>query len=137
VKGKYRFFCCDRILRMAVVPLTSVFVSCLLYARSADAAKVKKGEDLFARRCTGCHRLDEVRVGPRLRNVFGKLAGSDAGFPYSESLKAARIKWDESTLDQWLTDTEALVPDNDMAFRVSSAEERSAIIAYLKNMSAK
>jgi cytochrome c len=127
----------DRLVRIAVISLLGLFLALSLYAQSADAAKVKKGEDLFERRCTGCHRLDEVRVGPRLRNVFGRLAGSDAGFMYSENLKASRIKWDESTLDKWLTDTEGLVPDNDMAFRLSSAEERSAIIAYLKSVSAK
>jgi cytochrome c len=69
-----------------------------------------------------------------LRNVFGRLAGSDAGFPYSDSLKSSRLKWDEVTLDKWLTDPEALAPNNDMAFRLSSAEERGAIIAYLRNV---
>jgi len=127
----------DRIVRIAIISLLAVFLSLSLYAQSASSAKVKKGEDLFERRCAGCHRLDEVRVGPRLRNVFGRLAGSDAGFIYSENLKASRVKWDESTLDKWLTDTEALVPDNDMAFRVSSAEERGVIIAYLKSVSAR
>jgi cytochrome c len=47
------------------------------------------------------------------------------------------VKWDETTLDRWLTDTESLVPDNDMAFRVSDAKERGALIAYLKSVSAK
>jgi cytochrome c len=117
--------------------LECIFLSFLLGAQPADSAKIKKGEDLFARRCTGCHRLDETRVGPPLRKVFGRLAGSDAGFPYSEALKASRIQWNESTLDRWLTDTEALAPDNDMAFRVSNPEERGAIIAYLKSLAVK
>jgi cytochrome c len=120
--------------KTAVVLLTSLFAAFLLSAQSADLAKVKKGEDLFVRRCMGCHQLDKVRVGPALRNVFGRSAASDAGFPYSDSLKSARLKWDEATLDKWLTDPEALAPDTDMAFRLSSAEERGAIIAYLKNL---
>lgn len=124
-------------LSVTVIPLLGLFFSLLLYAQSADSIKVKRGEDLFERRCTGCHRLDEIRVGPPLRNVFGRVAGSGPGFSYSQGLKASRIKWDESTLDRWLTDTEMLVPDNDMAFRVSSAEERGAIIAYLKNLGVK
>jgi cytochrome c len=119
-----------RLVRIAAISLLGLLLALSLYAQSADSAKVKKGEDLFERRCTGCHRLDEVRVGPPLHHVFGRLAGSDPGFAYSENLKA-------STLDKWLTDTEGLVPDNDMAFRLSSAEERSAIIAYLKSVSAK
>ena len=132
----YRF-ASGKQLSVAAIPLFGLFFSLLLYAQSADSIKIKHGEDLFERRCTGCHRLDEVRVGPRLRSVFGRVAGSDAGFPYSQGLKTSQIKWDEATLDRWLTDTEELVPDNDMAFRVSSAEERGAIIAYLKNLGAK
>jgi cytochrome c len=107
----------------------------MLFAQSADPLKVKKGEDLFSRRCTGCHQLDEVRIGPPLRKVFGKAAASDASFSYSQALKNSKITWDEPTLDKWLTDTEGLVSDNDMAFRVSNPEERSAIIAYLKSLS--
>jgi cytochrome c len=47
------------------------------------------------------------------------------------------LKWDEATLDKWLTDPEALAPDTDMAFRLSSAEERGAIIVYLRNVQGK
>ncbi|HEY1949759.1 MAG TPA: c-type cytochrome [Bryobacteraceae bacterium] len=128
--------------KTAVVPLASLFAAFLLCAQlqnlaRVNLAKLKKGEDLFVRRCTGCHRLDKVRVGPPLRNVFGRPAGSDAGFPYSAGLKSLRLKWDEATLDKWLTDPEALAPDTDMAFRLSSAEERGAIIAYLRNLHVK
>jgi cytochrome c len=44
----------------------------------------------------------------------------------------SRIKWTEETLDKWLTDTEKLVPNNDMTFHVEKTDERSEIIAYLK-----
>jgi cytochrome c len=124
------------VLTAALVSLV-LFGSLLYSAQAADAAKIKEGEDLFDRRCTGCHRLDQVRVGPPLRGVFGRMAGSDPAFPYSEGLKSSKVKWDETTLDRWLTDTESLVPDNDMAFRVSDAKERGALIAYLKSVSAK
>ena len=60
--------------------------------------------------------------------------GSRADFRYSEALKNAKITWNEDPLDKWLTDTEALVPDNDMSFRVPSPEERRDIIAYLKSL---
>ena len=118
--------------------MLTLFVALLVSAQTAvDPAKAQKGEELFERRCTGCHRLDEVRVGPPLRHVFGRAAGADAGFPYSEALKKSHVKWDELTLDKWLSDTEALVPDNDMAFRVTNGEERGAIIAYLQSVSGK
>jgi cytochrome c len=52
-------------------------------------------------------------------------------------LQNAGFVWDAAKLEKWLTDTESVVPDNDMAFRVPKAEERTAVIAYLKSLSAK
>jgi cytochrome c len=93
------------------------------------------GKEVFERRCGGCHSLDKPMEGPRLRGVYGRPAGSTEDFRYSDALKNARLKWNEELLDKWLTDTEALVPDNDMAFRVPSADERREVIAYLKSLS--
>ena len=56
-------------------------------------------------------------------------------FQYSNALKNSKIKWTEDTLNKWLTDTEKLVPNNDMAFHIEKADERSEIIAYLKQNS--
>jgi cytochrome c len=47
-------------------------------------------------------------------------------------LKKAAIRWDAQSLDRWLTDPDSLVPDNDMEFHVSKAQERSDLIAYLQ-----
>jgi cytochrome c len=91
-----------------------------------------RGQELFEKRCTGCHALDRDKEGPRLAGVYGRVSGSVPSFHYSDALKNARVTWDAAALDKWLTDTESLVPDNDMAFHVDSALERSEIIAYLK-----
>jgi cytochrome c len=40
-------------------------------------------------------------------------------------------------LDKWLANTDSVVPDNDMDFRVSKPEKRAAIIQYLKSVSTK
>jgi len=40
-------------------------------------------------------------------------------------------------LDNWLRNTENLVPNNDMSFHVESADERGEIIAFLKQNSGK
>jgi cytochrome c len=63
------------------------------------------------------------------------MAGTVKTFQYSAPLQNARFTWDEVKLDKWLTDTESVVPDNDMAFRVPKQEERAAIISYLKSLS--
>ncbi len=93
------------------------------------------GKALFEKRCGGCHALDRDKEGPRLGGVYGRVAGSIDSFQYSDALKKSKVKWVDATLDQWLTDTEKLVPDNDMTFHVEKADERSAIIAYLKQNS--
>jgi len=38
-------------------------------------------------------------------------------------------------LEKWLTDTDSLVEDNNMDFHVPKADERAAIITYLKSFS--
>jgi cytochrome c len=97
----------------------------------------QNGKALFERRCGGCHGLEEDHEGPRLKGVVGRAAGSVKTFQYSKPLESAKFTWDETNLDKWLTDTESVVPDNDMAFRVPKQEERTAIIGYLKSLSAR
>jgi cytochrome c len=95
------------------------------------------GKELFEKRCGGCHALDRDKEGPRLRGVYGRAAASMDSFQYSDALKKSKIVWTDETLDQWLTDTEKLVPNNDMSFRVEKADERREIIGYLKLNSSK
>ncbi len=131
---------------MSVV-LTSFFVLVIAMAvittpgavsvSAANAGDPIRGKDLFEKRCGGCHSLDTDKEGPRLRNVYGRKAGSIASFKYSDGLKAAPVTWDQVSLDKWLTNTESVVPDNDMDFHVPKAEERADIIEYLRVSSGK
>jgi cytochrome c len=84
-----------------------------------------------------CHALDRDQEGPQLHGVYGRKAASVESFQYSDALKNSKIVWTDETLERWLTDTEKLVPNNDMTFHVEKAEERRAIIAYLKHDSGK
>jgi cytochrome c len=97
-----------------------------------QAGDADRGKQLFEKRCTGCHSLDQDKEGPRLRNVYGRTAGSISTFKYSDALKSAHVTWDDISLDKWLTDTESLIPDNDMTFHVPKADERADIIRFLK-----
>lgn len=94
----------------------------------------QRGKELFVRRCSGCHAIDVNKEGPRLRGVYGNKAASVTGFPYSESLQKSGLRWDDASLDRWLTNPEAMAPDTDMAFRLADPEERKAVIAYLKSL---
>jgi len=96
-----------------------------------------RGKELFEKRCGGCHSLDKDKEGPRLGNVYGRKAGTIATFKYSDSLKSAQVVWDTASLDRWLTNTDAVVPDNDMDFHVPKADERADIIQFLRASSGK
>lgn len=106
-------------------------------ASGATNGDVEQGRQLFEKRCSGCHSLDKNKEGPRLQGVYGRKAGSVPDFSYSDPLKAANLVWDEHSLDRWLTNPDAVVPDNDMAFHVANAEERDKIIQFLKLSSGK
>ena len=101
------------------------------------AQTTANGKELFVKRCGGCHALDRDKEGPRLQGVYGRVAGSLDSFQYSDALKKSKITWTEETLNKWLTDTEKLVPDNDMSFHVESSDERREIIGFLKQRSGK
>ena len=109
----------------------------LTLSETGRAQSPASPKDLFEKRCGGCHALDRDKEGPRLRGVYGRPAGSMDSFQYSDALKKSRIVWTDETLDRWLTDTEKLVPNNDMTFHVEKVDERREIIAYLKLNSGK
>ena len=105
--------------------------------KPAATADADRGKTIFEKRCTGCHALDIDKEGPRLSGVFGRAAGSVPTFADSDAVKKSGVSWDAASLDKWLTDPDAFIPDSNMAFRVVDAGERSAIIAYLKQISGK
>ena len=102
-------------------------------SRAQQGADV--GKQLFEKRCTGCHSLDNNKEGPHLRGVYGRQAGTAPNFNYSPALKSAHFVWDDQRLEKWLTDTQSLVEDNNMDFHVPKVDERAAIIQYLKLLS--
>ena len=101
-----------------------------------EAGDAARGKMVFERRCTGCHALDENREGPQLRTVYGRKAGSVAGFEYSASVAGLGLTWNPETLDRWLTDPDAMAPGNDMSFATPKAQDRRDLIAYLQQLSA-
>jgi cytochrome c len=87
---------------------------------------------MIYRQCMLCHSLDKNEIGPRHRNVFGRKAGSVADYDYSAALKASNIVWNETTLEQWLTSPQALVPGTKMTVSLSNEQDRADVIAFLK-----
>ncbi len=106
-------------------------------AAIAIAGDPGRGRTAFEKRCSGCHALDTIKAGPPLRGVYGRKSGKNPRFTYSVALKNTSVTWDEATLDRWLTDTDSVVPGNDMAFRLNDPGQRANIIAYLRQLSGK
>ncbi len=85
--------------------------------------------------CRACHSLDKGgphMVGPGLYEFFGKKAGSQERFPYSDALREAGFVWTPRALDAWLAQPGRFLPGNRMTFAgVMRQEDRDALIAYL------
>ena len=94
-----------------------------------------KGKLIFLR-CAACHAVSAKapkKVGPHLEGVVGRQSGSVAGFTYSPAMKKTSLRWDEATLDKWLTRPAGLVPGTAMVFAgLPNPDDRKAVIAYLK-----
>jgi cytochrome c len=123
-------------IRLSTCRSARLIITSLVITTISSGEQKRTGNDLFQNRCGGCHSADHDRVGPRLRGVFGRTSGAIHTFRYSEALKSSHLVWDAATLDKWLQDPDSVVPDNDMSFRLESQAERTAIIEYLKGLTA-
>jgi cytochrome c len=75
-------------------------------------------------------------TGPNLHGVFGRKAGSLAGFTYSDAMKGAGWTWDAQHLDAWLAGPQKLLPGTKMTFvGLTNAKDRIDVIAYLASAS--
>ena len=101
------------------------------------AAKPADGTTLFKQQCATCHTTnlsDPTRQGPSLFKIIGKPAGKADGFRYSAGFAEANFVWDDTKLDAYLVNPQAMVPGSIMAYRQPKPETRAAIIAYLKEL---
>jgi cytochrome c len=108
-----------------------------LAAGTAHAADAARGKTLYESRCIACHSIDDNRVGPAHRGVFGRKAGTAKGYDYSPAVRKAAVVWDARTLDRWLADPEKLIPGQRMGYSVPEAADRADLVEYLRVESAR
>jgi cytochrome c len=105
-------------------------------ALAALTKSADPGERLFAK-CAACHTLTVEggnKAGPTLHGLFGRRAGTVAGYPYSPALRDSTIIWTEQTVDRlFALGPQTLVPGSKMPLqRMPDASERAALIAFLQ-----
>jgi cytochrome c len=95
----------------------------------------KRGKKIY-NKCKACHTLDgKHRVGPTLKGVFGRKAGTAEGFKkYSKAMKGADVVWDEDKIKEYVTKPKKFIPGNKMIFvGLKKKKDRADLLAYLKD----
>jgi cytochrome c len=113
--------------------LSALALSTLVLS-TADAATgdPTHGAQIY-QRCQLCHSIEHGLVGPRHLGLFGRKAGSIAGYPYSSAMKSSGITWSADTLNQFLSGPQKFVPGTRMTFTgLPDEQDRADVIAYLK-----
>ena len=117
--------------------LATALLACacsLFLIPAAAASDAAKGQKVFLK-CKACHEVatDKNKVGPTLKGLFGRAAGSVEGYAYSNAMKSSGITWNEETLKTYLAKPKDVVPGTKMAFAgLKKEEDVEDVIAYLE-----
>ncbi len=114
----------------------SALALALLFSGPSWAAD-EAGKEVFNNNCRTCHswKAGDNRLGPNLHGIVGRKAGSVEGFGYSAAIKQSGITWDEGSLDKFITNPDAFIPNNNMKpfTGIADAATRRQIIEFLKS----
>lgn len=94
-----------------------------------------RGEKIYIAKCGACHSVDQNRIGPKHRDVYGRAAGGVEDYDYSTALANSGIVWDAASLNEWLAGPTKMVPGTRMGLALSDDQDRRDVIAYLKSVS--
>jgi cytochrome c len=101
------------------------------------AADPAAGQRIFQTQCGICHAVEagQNRIGPTLFGVVGRRSGSVPGFNYTADHKKLDVTWDAATLDKYLANPRAMVPDTSMIYAgLKDDAERADLVAYLATL---
>ena len=92
------------------------------------------GKKVF-RKCKACHSFTKNKVGPNLKGIVGRTAGTAEGFKYSAAMKKAGeegLVWSADELDKFLTKPKKYMKKTKMSFSgLKKEDQRSAVIEYM------
>lgn len=114
--------------------LAAVLLGTLALA-AAPRAHAGDGADAFDSSCGDCHSLTpgKNKKGPSLAALYGRKAGSVAGYNYSAAMRASGIVWTPETLRAYLAAPSKVVPNGKMKLDDPlEAGDIAAVSAFLK-----
>jgi len=122
-------------LRLPLLGLLS-FTLAQAVAAAECAPDTRRGAELFANECSVCHAVTKGTtgmMGPNLSGVYGRKAGSLAGFSYSQAMRDKDVNWQAESIQQLITQPQAYVPGTYMPYMgLASADDREAVACFLK-----
>jgi len=119
-------------LRLLLLASTALLGLASVSALAQDAAA---GGMAFMQ-CADCHSpTNSDGVGPGLKGVYGRRAGSKPGFIYSPAMAKSAVVWDDATLDSFLANPRKAQPGTTMGWPGEDDPKlRADLIAYLKTL---
>jgi cytochrome c len=88
--------------------------------------------------CWTCHDLygEQNKVGPHLKDIIGRRAGTANFGGYSQAMKDSNITWNEENLAAFLIDVSATIPGTTMNSNgPSNPADAAALAFYLSQLS--
>jgi cytochrome c len=112
-----------------------LFVSLLSLgaAAASSALAAPDGATVFQQRCAVCHSIapGPGKLGPPLKGVVGRKAGTLPGYSYSPAMQKAGFAWTPAQLDKFLAAPAKVTPGTKMMLALSDPAMRQAVIGYL------
>ena len=118
--------------------LAALLATCAVYASGLDGNPVNGAQLFMTNGCPACHGVrqeDTSMVGPSLFGVMGRKAGTAPSLlGASENLKKYGVTWSTETLNEFLADPNAKVPNTPMTGILIDPQQRADVIAYLSTL---
>jgi cytochrome c len=115
--------------------LAALAAALVLCHGGANAQNATAGKAVFGQ-CAACHSIDGKNgLGPSLKGIVGRTAGSAPGFHYSHAMANVGKPWDAASLAAFIESPQKAVPGNVMPFSgLPDAGQRADLLAYLQTL---
>ncbi len=124
----------------AIAAILGVICAGPVMAGPTTSSQLALGQSIFVSKCALCHDNSQHMLndnGPALFGVVGRRVGSLPDYAYSPILQAANARgdrWTPHRLEIFLREPALMYEGTGMPMHFDAAQDRKAIIAYLKTL---